>query len=179
MKSGSAQKFILNMISTAIMIKMEKTLGNIMINVKPSNIKLINRSIGIVSDITGLTREKSKLLFEKSDNNIKKSLVMYFLKMNETKAKQLLDNNNSSIRTLFIDKKEILTAKEKILAKKALMRLENNHSLFKINYFSIYKYTKENFDNTKEVVLIKANKTLKKIKTIIINKTKNINIKKK
>ena len=179
MKSGSAQKFILNMISTGIMIKMDRTWGNIMINVLPGNIKLVNRSIGIISEITGLTKAKSKLLFEKSKKDIKTSLVMHFLKVNNEKSKRFLTENNHVLKTLFIDKKKLLNSKEKILAKKALIKLESNCNLLKINYFSIYKYTKESLEIKKEEVFKIANKTFKKIKKVIKDKTKNINIKKK
>ncbi len=65
MKAGSAHKMILNMISTEVMIKLGHVYENLMVNLRPSNIKLRRRMIGIVSDITGLDLDASeKLLVE-------------------------------------------------------------------------------------------------------------------
>ena len=67
MKAGTAQKLVLNMISTCAMVKQGYVYENLMINLKPSNIKLQARCIRIVSDITGLPlKDAEKLL---ADNN--------------------------------------------------------------------------------------------------------------
>lgn len=75
MKAGTAQKLVLNMISTAVMIKQGYVYENFMINLKPSNIKLRKRMISIVSDITGKDAEFSEKLLEDNDFVIKKALA--------------------------------------------------------------------------------------------------------
>ncbi|MBQ7838968.1 MAG: N-acetylmuramic acid 6-phosphate etherase [Lachnospiraceae bacterium] len=71
MKAGTAQKIILNMLSTASMIRCGHVYENLMINLKPSNKKLRNRMIGIVCDITGLQADAAQALLEENDWNIR------------------------------------------------------------------------------------------------------------
>ena len=77
MKSGTAQKLICNMLSTASMIKMGKVYGNYMIDVKATNEKLVARSHTIVSEITGCTLDEAKEKIQKF-GTIKKALIAYF-----------------------------------------------------------------------------------------------------
>lgn len=74
MKAGTAHKMILNMISTAVMVKLGYVYENLMINLKPSNIKLRDRMIRIVSDITGLSYELSEELLENNGFNIRDAI---------------------------------------------------------------------------------------------------------
>lgn len=74
MKAGTSHKMILNMISTAVMIKQGHVYENLMINLKPSNIKLRDRMIRIVSDITGASYEKSEALLEENGFVIRKAV---------------------------------------------------------------------------------------------------------
>ena len=74
MKAGSAQKMILNMISTSVMIKMGFVYENLMINLKPSNEKLKKRMISIVRDITGVDDEAALKLLENNDFVIRKAI---------------------------------------------------------------------------------------------------------
>ena len=67
MKAGTAQKVILNMISTSVMIKSGYVYENYMINLKPSNIKLRNRMIYITSEIAQISREEAERLLEEND----------------------------------------------------------------------------------------------------------------
>ncbi len=71
MKAGTAQKIILNMISTASMVKCGCVYENMMINLKPTNKKLRRRMIGIVTEILGCTAEKSEELLEKNSWSIR------------------------------------------------------------------------------------------------------------
>jgi N-acetylmuramic acid 6-phosphate etherase len=74
MKAGTAHKLVLNMLTTSVMIKQGHVYENLMINLKPTNIKLRARVIRIVSDITGLPQAESEKLLEANDWNIKKSV---------------------------------------------------------------------------------------------------------
>lgn len=74
MKAGSAHKMILNMISTAVMVKAGHVYENLMINLRPSNIKLRDRMIRIVCDITGNDYETSEKLLEENDFVIREAI---------------------------------------------------------------------------------------------------------
>lgn len=76
MKSGTAQKMVLNMLSTGAMVKLGKVYGNLMVDVKPSNQKLIDRCITIVQNATGVSRETAKETLEKCDYRPKTAIVM-------------------------------------------------------------------------------------------------------
>ena len=71
MKAGTAQKIILNMLSTVAMIKLGNVYENMMINLRPTNEKLKLRMIRIVTEIIGVNEEEAKKLLEKSDWNIR------------------------------------------------------------------------------------------------------------
>ena len=77
MKAGSSQKMILNMISTAVMIKLGHVYENLMINLRPSNIKLRDRMIRIVSDILGTEYSESERLLTENDFVIRKAIEAY------------------------------------------------------------------------------------------------------
>ncbi len=71
MKAGTAQKIILNMISTAAMVKCGCVYENLMINLKPTNKKLKRRMVGIVSEILSCTPEKAEVLLENNNWSIR------------------------------------------------------------------------------------------------------------
>lgn len=74
MKAGTAQKIILNMISTASMVKCGCVYENLMINLKPTNKKLRRRMIGIVTEFLGCTPEKAEELLEENGWNIRSAV---------------------------------------------------------------------------------------------------------
>ena len=74
MKAGSTQKMVLNMISIAVMIKQGHVYENMMINLRPANIKLRDRMIRIVCEITKLPYEDAEKLLEKNDFVIRKAV---------------------------------------------------------------------------------------------------------
>ena len=76
MKSGTAQKMVLNMLSTGAMVKLGKVYGNLMVDVKPSNEKLIRRCERIVSLATGVTEEEAAVYLEQCDYRPKTAIVM-------------------------------------------------------------------------------------------------------
>ena len=71
MKAGTAQKIILNMISTCAMVKTGKVYENMMINLKPSNVKLRDRVIRIVREIKKCEYDEAEALLEKSGWDIR------------------------------------------------------------------------------------------------------------
>jgi N-acetylmuramic acid 6-phosphate etherase len=97
MKSGTAQKLILNMITTTAMIKIGKVYNNWMIDLNPVNSKLINRSINMICDITHCSKEEAKTTFYDSKMNVRASVIMILLNINLEEAKVLLEKNKGNI----------------------------------------------------------------------------------
>ena len=98
LKSGTAQKLILNMISTGIMVGIGKVYQNLMIDVQPTNEKLVERSIGIISEVTALDKNQSKELFEESGHQVKVAIVMGLHNFDKESAIEYLKNNDGFIR---------------------------------------------------------------------------------
>lgn len=94
MKAGTAQKMVLNMISTVAMIRLGYVKGNRMTNVKSSNIKLKERSLRILVAETGLDASAAKMLLESAEWDLRIALVMHGAGVSaEAAAKTLLDTN--------------------------------------------------------------------------------------
>ena len=100
MKAGTATKLILNMISTTTMIKLGKVYGNLMIDLKTVNKKLIDRGTRIISEITGLDYEQSKDRLESAENSVKSAIVMEEFKCNLEEAKVMLENVDGFLHKL-------------------------------------------------------------------------------
>lgn len=98
LKAGTAQKLILNMISSTSMIKIGKVYGNLMVDVKPTNEKLLDRAVRIIMEATGCERNKAEEVFEKSEKQPKVAIMMVLTNSNKEKAEQLLENNHGFIR---------------------------------------------------------------------------------
>ena len=100
LRSGTAQKIILNMLSSITMIKRGKVFNNLMLEVQPTNEKLIKRAIGIISSICKLSLNKAAYLFAKAKKNTKAAIVMHFKKCDLKTAKSLLQKANFNIREI-------------------------------------------------------------------------------
>ena len=98
MKAGTATKLVLNLLTTTAMIKMGKVYGNLMVDLKATNNKLRDRSVRIVSEITGLSKVNSARLLKKADDKVKLAIVMHFRKVDSQKAENLLNNCGQSLR---------------------------------------------------------------------------------
>jgi len=77
MKAGTAQKMVLNMISTTVMIKLGKVYSNLMVALNPSNYKLRERAKNIFMEITNANYETAEEYLKKAGYNIKAAIVMY------------------------------------------------------------------------------------------------------
>lgn len=97
MKAGTAQKLILNMISTGVMIKMGKVYGNLMVDLKATNEKLKERAILMVSEATGVSRDRSIEVLTKTEFDVKLSIVMIVTDSTITDSRQALQNNEGYI----------------------------------------------------------------------------------
>lgn len=98
MKSGTAQKLILNMITTASMVKLGKVYENLMVDVQMSNDKLVSRAISIVMDVTGCTSEVASTNLEKFAS-VKYAIFAIMSKIEEKeKIKDILSKHDGNIR---------------------------------------------------------------------------------
>ncbi|MBU3570935.1 N-acetylmuramic acid 6-phosphate etherase [Priestia aryabhattai] len=98
LKAASAHKMILNMISTAAMIKVGKAYKNLMIDVHVSNEKLKERAIGIICKITGVSYKKASQTLEEANNEVKTAVVMIKTNENYDTARILLNDAGSYVR---------------------------------------------------------------------------------
>ncbi|MCR1873731.1 N-acetylmuramic acid 6-phosphate etherase [Mammaliicoccus lentus] len=98
LKAGTAQKLILNMISTGAMVGIGKVYENLMIDVKPTNKKLVQRAINMIQEVLGCSYEESQKLFEESDEQVKVAIVMGMHNVNKEEAIQKLEKAKGFVR---------------------------------------------------------------------------------
>lgn len=98
MKAGTAQKMILNMLSTGSMIKIGKTFQNLMVDVKTSNEKLKKRAVSIVSEIAQVPDEKAQAALLESDWHVKTAIVSIIRDVNPEEADKLLKAGSGVLR---------------------------------------------------------------------------------
>lgn len=94
MKAGTAQKLVLNMISTAAMIRLGYVKGNRMTNMKPANEKLKDRSIRILMAETGLDESAAEKVMDEAGGDLRVALVMKSASVDSTAARQSLERND-------------------------------------------------------------------------------------
>lgn len=99
LKAGTAQKMILNMISTASMVGIGKVYKNLMVDMKPTNLKLKERSIGIVVESTGCKRNEAEKALLMAHNSIKAAIVIILADIDYEEAKERLRKNNGFVRS--------------------------------------------------------------------------------
>ena len=100
LKAGTAQKMILNMISTTAMIGYGKAYNNLMVDVKQSNDKLVVRAQNIVMEATGVSREVAKLALDQAHGSAKTAIVMLMFDVEKEEAHELLDLAQGHIKKI-------------------------------------------------------------------------------
>lgn len=98
LKSGTATKLVLNMLTTVSMIKLGKVYNNLMVDVHASNSKLVARSIRIVQAATGVGIETAKAALAQADGQAKLAIVMLAKGLNVTDANVLLEKHSGFLR---------------------------------------------------------------------------------
>lgn len=98
LKAGTAQKLVLNMISTGTMIKLGKVYGNLMVDVQATNAKLVERAKSIVMQITDVSYEVATELLEQTDYRIKPAVLMHLANVDLSKAEQLLQQAQGQVK---------------------------------------------------------------------------------
>ena len=90
MKAGTAQKLVLNALTTTVMIRLGKTFGNLMVDLQPSNAKLRRRAVHIVAAATGLGAEEARQLLAAAGYETKTAIVMALAQVDASAARQRL-----------------------------------------------------------------------------------------
>ena len=98
LKAGTAQKLVLNMISTVSMINLGKTYGNLMVDLQVSNIKLRDRAIRIIQAATSCDLERAQDALRESKDQVKVAIVMILLDSSAEIALELLKASGSRVR---------------------------------------------------------------------------------
>lgn len=98
LKSGTAQKLVLNMLSTASMVGIGKVYKNLMVDVKPTNAKLVERSKRIIMEATDVSYTVANDMFEKAGKDVKLAIVMILTNVDLNEAKKRLQVAKGFVR---------------------------------------------------------------------------------
>ena len=104
MKAGTAQKLVLNMLTTASMIKIGKVFSNLMVDVEASNAKLIERQIQIVIEATSCSRQQAINALEQCNRQCKTAIIMLLMQISAEQAMALLNENSGMIAHVLANK---------------------------------------------------------------------------
>lgn len=103
MKAGTATKLVLNTITTGAMIRLGKTYGNLMVDLRATNNKLVDRSRRIVMEVCGVSREEATRLLKAAEKSVKVAIVMHKKGVSREAAETLLAANGGVIRRVTSD----------------------------------------------------------------------------
>ncbi len=98
LKAGTATKMALNVISTSVMVRLGKVYGNRMVDVAATNGKLVDRSLRILSDLAGTSRDQGLKLLDDAGGSVKLALLMAAAGLNQEDATGLLQNHRQNLR---------------------------------------------------------------------------------
>jgi len=104
LKSGTATKLVLNMITTGAMVRIGKTFGNLMVDLQPTNEKLRIRTRRILREIAGITDAEAAELLRQSSGKLKQALVMALAGVDSEQAQALLDASQGQVRAAVMAK---------------------------------------------------------------------------
>ena len=106
MKAGTAQKLVLNMLTTASMIKIGKVFSNLMVDVETSNAKLIERQIQIVIEATSCSRQQAINALEQCNRQCKTAIIMLLMQISAEQAMTLLNENRGMIAHVLANRRD-------------------------------------------------------------------------
>jgi N-acetylmuramic acid 6-phosphate etherase len=98
LKAGTAQKLVLNMISTIAMVRMGKTYGNLMVDLRVTNGKLRDRAVRMIERVTGAQRAAAEAALESADLDVKTAIVMLGGQATVEEAVRRLTANEGRLR---------------------------------------------------------------------------------
>jgi N-acetylmuramic acid 6-phosphate etherase len=102
LKAGTATKLVLNMLSTGTMVLLGKTYGNLMVDLRATNSKLLNRSKRIVGTLTDLPFDEAENLLAKAGGDVKTAVVMHHRKVDATEARVLIEQADGHLRRAIV-----------------------------------------------------------------------------
>ncbi|WP_168386129.1 N-acetylmuramic acid 6-phosphate etherase [Erwinia amylovora] len=103
LKSGTAQKLVLNMISTGAMVKIGKVYQNLMVDMRASNIKLVDRARRMVCEATGCESQQAEAALKQTQYEVKSAILMLLTDLSAGQAKQSLSAHNGFLRAALQD----------------------------------------------------------------------------
>ncbi|MFA4104449.1 N-acetylmuramic acid 6-phosphate etherase [Serratia sp. IR-2025] len=98
LKSGTAQKLVLNMLSTGAMVKLGKVYQNLMVDVKATNVKLVDRACRIVVEATGAERVQAEAALAQTGFEVKPAILMILAGVSAAEAQQRLQRHDGYLR---------------------------------------------------------------------------------
>ncbi|MGO2437951.1 MAG: N-acetylmuramic acid 6-phosphate etherase [Serratia proteamaculans] len=98
LKSGTAQKLVLNMLSTGAMVKLGKVYENLMVDVKATNVKLVDRACRIVVEATGAERSQAEAALTQTGFEVKPAILMILAGIDAEEAQQRLQQHDGYLR---------------------------------------------------------------------------------
>ncbi len=98
LKAGTAQKITLNTFSTAVMVRLNKVFGNLMVDVRPTNAKLVRRAIRIIALAAGTDEARAREAFEVCGSQVKPAIVSILKRVGPEQAQELLSKAQGSVR---------------------------------------------------------------------------------
>jgi N-acetylmuramic acid 6-phosphate etherase len=98
LKAGTSQKIALNTFSSALMVRLNKVYGNLMVDLKATNAKLVRRAVRLTSFATGADEEAARAVLEQCDFHVKTAIVALSKQTNVEQARALLDAARGSVR---------------------------------------------------------------------------------
>jgi N-acetylmuramic acid 6-phosphate etherase len=104
MKAGTAQKLVLNMLSTATMIRLGKTYRNLMVDLKVTNDKLMARGTRIVMDVTGVAQQQAEQALQQANGQVKAAIYMLMTDTSFSEATEDLDAVDGFLRKALINR---------------------------------------------------------------------------
>jgi N-acetylmuramic acid 6-phosphate etherase len=103
MKAGTATKLVLNTLTTGAMIRLGKTYGNLMVDLRASNAKLVDRGERIVMEVSGAGRDAARAAIEASGGSVRTAIVMATRGVGREQAESLLAEHDNHLRPIIGD----------------------------------------------------------------------------
>ncbi|RZL35514.1 MAG: N-acetylmuramic acid 6-phosphate etherase [Rubrivivax sp.] len=97
LKAGTAQKIALNTFSSALMVRLNKVYGNLMVDLKATNVKLVKRAVALTMRASGASEADAQAALGQCDNHVKTALVMLKRRIDAAQARALLDAAEGSV----------------------------------------------------------------------------------
>lgn len=103
LKAGTSQKIALNTFSTALMVRLNKVYGNLMVDLKATNAKLVRRAVRLTAFATGVDEDAARAVLEQCDFHVKTAIVALSKQTGVEQARALLETAHGSVRQALAD----------------------------------------------------------------------------